>query len=174
MDEIRAYDPFRYKSDIALDRPVGYMEPARDPLDLLSKIYTALTAGTPGFTLAELPSRRASNAPGGKLWSLRRVVDLMGIPYTPARSSLRAPEYAARRRKAEISGVSRRRNIADQLPGGQEYLYDTLKQRYQELAKQWHPDVPGGDTEKMKLLNDAMDFVERRYGPNRLLSFPRY
>ncbi len=41
---------------------------------------------------------------------------------------------------------------------------EELKKRYKELAKIYHPDLNGGDEEKMKLLNEYRDILEQAYG----------
>ncbi len=37
--------------------------------------------------------------------------------------------------------------------------YEEVKRRHRQLARQWHPDVPGGDLKKMVEINNAWDKV---------------
>jgi len=39
---------------------------------------------------------------------------------------------------------------------------EELKKRYRELAKKYHPDLPTGDTEKMKEINNEYDYLKER------------
>lgn len=39
-----------------------------------------------------------------------------------------------------------------------------IKKRYKTLAKQYHPDMPTGDTEKFKKINNANEVLIRQYG----------
>ncbi|OCL82485.1 J domain-containing protein [Arcobacter porcinus] len=41
---------------------------------------------------------------------------------------------------------------------------DEIKKRYKELAKKYHPDLNGGDEEKMKKLNDFRDILMKSIG----------
>ena len=41
---------------------------------------------------------------------------------------------------------------------------DDIKRRYKELAKIHHPDLNGGDEEKMKKLNEYRDILMQNYG----------
>ena len=41
---------------------------------------------------------------------------------------------------------------------------DEIKKRYKELAKIYHPDLNGGDEEKMKQLNEYRDILMQNYG----------
>ncbi|WP_418185434.1 J domain-containing protein [Aliarcobacter vitoriensis] len=41
---------------------------------------------------------------------------------------------------------------------------EEVKKRYKELAKQYHPDLNGGDDEKMKKLNEYRDILVQTYG----------
>ncbi|WP_198305811.1 J domain-containing protein [Arcobacter vandammei] len=41
---------------------------------------------------------------------------------------------------------------------------DDIKKRYKELAKIHHPDLNGGDEEKMKKLNEYRDILMQTYG----------
>lgn len=40
---------------------------------------------------------------------------------------------------------------------------EDIKKRYKELAKLYHPDLNGGDEEKMKKLNEYRDILMRTY-----------
>lgn len=42
--------------------------------------------------------------------------------------------------------------------------YETVKRRYRELAMRHHPDR-GGDRERLQVINDAMNVLERIYRP---------
>ena len=57
--------------------------------------------------------------------------------------------------------------VADRVPGGVEYLYETAHEAYRAMAGRFHPDH-GGSTEAMQAVNGAMAFVERHYGPHRV------
>ena len=39
-----------------------------------------------------------------------------------------------------------------------------IKKRFKELAKIYHPDLNGGDEEKMKKLNEYRDILMQAYG----------
>jgi hypothetical protein len=41
---------------------------------------------------------------------------------------------------------------------------DDIKKRFKELAKIYHPDLNGGDEEKMKKLNEYRDILMQAYG----------
>lgn len=41
---------------------------------------------------------------------------------------------------------------------------EDIKKRYKELAKLYHPDLNGGDEEKMKKLNEYRDILMQTYG----------
>src|SRR5574344_1616224 len=41
---------------------------------------------------------------------------------------------------------------------------DDIKKRFKELAKIYHPDLNGGDEEKMKKLNEYRDILIQAYG----------
>lgn len=41
---------------------------------------------------------------------------------------------------------------------------EDIKRRYKELAKIYHPDLNGGDEEKMKKLNEYRDILIQTYG----------
>lgn len=46
-----------------------------------------------------------------------------------------------------VLGVSPLDNISD------------IKSEYRKLCKQYHPDMPNGDEEKFKQINDAWEFI---------------
>lgn len=104
---------------------------------------------TPGATPAKW---FASGAPPMRL---KRALDILGVPIEPA-----VPRSA----RFSGGGPVGVRPLPERIPGGPDYVYETAKQAYIQRAKSQHPDV-GGTEEGMKLLNQAMSFVERHFGP---------
>lgn len=97
-------------------------------------------------------------------WTLVRAFRMLGVSVlTP--SPHRSYEPARRRRI----------HHEDRIPGGVDYIYETGREAYRLAAKRYHPDH-GGTTEAMQAVNQAWDFIERRYGPGRaaLLAGPRW
>lgn len=97
-------------------------------------------------------------------WTLLRAMRILGVPI-PSLQPHRSYRPALRRMVRH----------EDRVPGGVEYIYETGREAYRTAARRHHPDH-GGTTEAMQAVNQAWDFIERRYGPGRaaLLQGPRW
>lgn len=103
-----------------------------------------------------LPKRKMLTAVP-RHWTVLRAMAILGVaiePYRPHRS-----DQPGRRR-------SHRSTHGERVPGGPEYIYETARLAYRQAARSRHPDH-GGTVAAMQALNEAMDFIERRYGPAR-------
>ena len=106
-------------------------------------------------------------------WTLLRAMRILGVPVESVNPNKGAPlgrgnegQHIPRRAFGGLTGTRGGwLSVSERIAGGPEYVYETARAAYRQVAPRYHPDR-GGSTTAMQAVNAAMAFVERRYGPN--------
>ncbi len=108
----------------------------------------AVNAARQVFADWKTAQARARTVPGG--WAPRPGPGSWRTPQHPPPQQ-EDPELRARAMARKVMGFA----PTEQLTA------DKIRQRKRTLAQRYHPDLPGGSTEKMAMINDAADILMR-------------